>query len=154
MDLEKAREFIRANHRAVMLTWHADGRPQMSPVLVGCDAEGHLVISSRETAVKTRNLRRNPQVFLTVMTDAFFGPWIQVEGAAEVISLPEAMDHLIAYYRGISGEHPDWDDYRAAIEREGMGNGGSHSDRRGIDRRVSGRRAPYPQRRLHRHRRE
>jgi PPOX class probable F420-dependent enzyme len=118
MDLDEAREFVRNNHRAVMLTWHADGRPQMSPVTVGVDNDGYIVISTRETAVKTRNMRSKPQVHLTVMSDAFYGPWVQIEGSAEIISLPEAMDHLVEYYRGISGEHPDWDDYRAAMVRD------------------------------------
>ncbi|MEZ0073407.1 PPOX class F420-dependent oxidoreductase [Planotetraspora sp. GP83] len=118
MDLDKAREFVKDNHRAVMLTWHADGRPQMSPVTVGLDKDGYVVISSRETAIKTRNSRKNPQVHLTVMTDAFYGPWIHIEGQAEVVSLPEAMDQLVDYYRGVSGEHPDWDDYRAAMVRD------------------------------------
>ncbi|GAA1015343.1 TIGR03618 family F420-dependent PPOX class oxidoreductase [Acrocarpospora pleiomorpha] len=118
MDAAKALEFVRANHRAVMMTWHADGRPQMSPVTVGVDAEGHVVISTRETAVKTRNVRKNPQVFLTVMSDQFYGPWVQIEGTADVLSLPDAMEPLVTYYRDISGEHPDWDDYRAAMERD------------------------------------
>ncbi|MEV7007108.1 PPOX class F420-dependent oxidoreductase [Streptosporangium sp. NPDC051022] len=118
MDLDKARDFIRDNHRAVLLTRHADGRPQMSPVTVGLDAEGRAIISSRETAAKVRNLRRDPRATLCVTTDAFFGPWIQIEGDTEVVSLPEAMEHLVSYYRDISGEHPDWDDYRAAMERD------------------------------------
>ncbi|WP_067182730.1 PPOX class F420-dependent oxidoreductase [Microtetraspora niveoalba] len=118
MDLDKARAFLRNNHRAVMLTWHADGRPQMSPVTVGLDGDGYAIVSSRETAVKTRNLRRNPQVFLTVTTDAFYGEWVQIEGTAEIISLPDAMERLVDYYRDISGEHPDWDDYRAAMVRD------------------------------------
>ncbi|GAA3126262.1 TIGR03618 family F420-dependent PPOX class oxidoreductase [Planomonospora alba] len=118
MDLDRAREFIRSNHRAVMLTRHADGRPQLSPVTVGLDAQGRPVISTRETAAKVRNLRRDPRVALCVMTDAFFGEWIQIEGTAEIVSLPEAMDLLVSYYRDISGEHPDWDDYRAAMERD------------------------------------
>ncbi|GAA2861671.1 TIGR03618 family F420-dependent PPOX class oxidoreductase [Streptosporangium fragile] len=118
MDLDEARTFLRDNHRAVMLTWHADGRPQLSPVTVGVDADGKAVVSSRETAVKVRNLRRDPRVTLCVTTDAFFGPWVQVEGTAEVVSLPEAMEPLVDYYRDISGEHPDWDDYRAAMERD------------------------------------
>jgi PPOX class probable F420-dependent enzyme len=118
MDLDKAREFIRDNHRAVMLTWHPAGRPQMSPVTVGLDEDGFIIVSTRETAIKTRNLRTNPQVFLTVMNDGFYGPWIQVEGSAEIVSLPDAMEHLVAYYRDISGEHPDWDDYRAAMTRD------------------------------------
>ncbi|MFC5817054.1 PPOX class F420-dependent oxidoreductase [Nonomuraea harbinensis] len=118
MDLQTAREFLASNHRAVLLTRHADGRPQMSPVVLGVDAEGRIVVSSRETAVKTRNARRDPHVAICAFTDAFYGQWIQVEGTAEIISLPEAMDHLVSYYRDISGEHPDWDDYRAAMVRE------------------------------------
>ncbi|SDQ48177.1 PPOX class F420-dependent oxidoreductase [Thermostaphylospora chromogena] len=119
MDLDRARAFIRTNHRAVLLTRHADGRPQMSPVTVGLARDGrHAVISTRETAVKTRNVRRDPNVALCVFTDAFFGEWVQIDGTAEVISLPDAMEPLVDYYRDISGEHPDWDDYRAAMVRE------------------------------------
>ncbi|MFI0422277.1 PPOX class F420-dependent oxidoreductase [Spongiactinospora sp. 9N601] len=118
MDLDSARAFVRDNNRAVLLTRHADGRPQMSPVTVGVDDEGRLVISSRETAVKVRNLRRDPKAVLCVFTDRFFGEWIQVEGTADFLTLPEAMDELVAYYRRISGEHPDWDDYRAAMVRD------------------------------------
>ncbi|MET8157269.1 PPOX class F420-dependent oxidoreductase [Sphaerisporangium sp. NPDC005289] len=118
MDLDKAREFLRANHRAVMLTFHPDGRPQMSPVTVGVDADGYAVVSTRETAAKTRNLRRDPKVALCVMNDGFYGDWIQIEGTAEVVSLPEAMEHLVGYYRTVAGEHPDWDDYRAAMTRD------------------------------------
>jgi PPOX class probable F420-dependent enzyme len=118
MDLDKARNFIRDNHRAVLLTRHADGRPQMSPVTVGLDGEGHAIVSTRETAAKVRNLRRDRQVALCVTTDAFYGEWIQIEGTAEVVSLPEAMEPLVNYYRDISGEHPDWDDYRTAMERD------------------------------------
>ncbi|GAA3018229.1 PPOX class F420-dependent oxidoreductase [Streptosporangium longisporum] len=118
MDHDRARAFIRANHRAVMLTTHADGRPQLSPVTVGIDARGNPVVSTRETAAKVRNLRRDPRVSLCVTTDAFFGEWIQIDGTAEIVPLPEAMELLVAYYRDISGEHPDWDDYRAAMERD------------------------------------
>ncbi|MEU9831431.1 PPOX class F420-dependent oxidoreductase [Streptosporangium sp. NPDC048047] len=118
MDLDSARDFIRDNHRAVLLTRHADGRPQMSPVIVGLDIDGRAVVSSRETAAKVRNARRDPNVALCVTTDGFFGQWIQIEGTAEIVSLPEAMEHLISYYRGISGEHPDWDDYRMSMELE------------------------------------
>ncbi|MFI6508649.1 PPOX class F420-dependent oxidoreductase [Streptosporangium sp. NPDC050855] len=118
MDHDRARAFIRANHRAVMLTTHADGRPQLSPVTVGIDAQGNPVVSTRETAAKVRNLRRDPRVSLCVTTDAFFGEWIQIDGTAEIVPLPEAMELLVAYYRDISGEHPDWDDYRAAMERD------------------------------------
>jgi PPOX class probable F420-dependent enzyme len=118
MDAEQARDFLRANHRAVLATVRADGRPQLSPVACGVDDAGLVVISTRETAIKTKNLRRNPAASLCAFTDGFFGPWVQVDGTAEIISLPAAMDHLIDYYRRISGEHPDWADYRAAMIRE------------------------------------
>ncbi len=118
MDLEQARAFLRANHRAVLATARADGRPQLSPVACGVDDAGRVIISTRETAVKIRNLRRQPAASLCVFTDAFFGAWVQVDGTAEIISLPAAMDLLIDYYRRISGEHPDWDDYRAAMVRD------------------------------------
>jgi PPOX class probable F420-dependent enzyme len=118
MDLDAAREFLRAHHRAVLATLRRDGRPQLSPVLCACDEKGRVLISTRETAVKTRNLRRDPRVSLCVMNDGFFGGWVQVDGEAEIISLPDAMDLLIDYYRRISGEHSDWDDYRSAMARE------------------------------------
>ncbi len=92
--------------------------PQLSPVTCTVDDEGRVLISTRETAVKTKNLRRRPRASLCVFTDTFFGEWVQVEGNAEVISLPDAMDLLVEYYRGVSGEHPDWDDYRAAMIRD------------------------------------
>lgn len=118
MDPAEARAFIAANHRAVLCTRRADGSPQLSPVLAVVDAEGRVVVSSRETAYKVRNARRDPRVSLCVLTDGFFGPWVQVDGTAEVVSLPHAMEGLVDYYRRAAGEHPDWDDYRAAMERE------------------------------------
>ena len=118
MQPDEARDFLRANHRAVLATVRGDGRPQLSPVTCGLDQAGRVIISTRETAVKTRNLRRNPLASLCVFTDAFFGRWVQVEGTAEVISLPEAMEFLVEYYRLVSGEHPDWDDYRAVMVRD------------------------------------
>ena len=118
MELERAREFLRANHRAVLATTRADGRPQLSPVTCGVDDAGRAIISTRETAIKIRNLRRNPAASLCVFTDGFFGQWVQVDGTVEIISLPAAMDLLVDYYRRISGEHPDWADYRAAMIRD------------------------------------
>jgi PPOX class probable F420-dependent enzyme len=115
---DDAREFVASNHRAVLITRRAGGGLQTSPVLVGVDDEGKLVISTRETAYKTRNLRRDPTAVLCVFTDDFFRGWIQVEGTAQVVSLPAAMDGLVDYYRGISGEHPDWDDYRRAMQQQ------------------------------------
>jgi PPOX class probable F420-dependent enzyme len=118
MDIDRAREFVRNHHRAVLTTYFPDGRAQLSPVTVGTDAAGHVVVSTRETATKTRNLATDPRVVLCVLTEAFFGPWVLIEGRAEVIHLPEAMELLVDYYRGISGEHPDWDEYRAAMQRD------------------------------------
>lgn len=119
MDLDAALDIVRKQHRGVLATLRADGRPQMSPVLVGVDAEGHVVVSTREPAFKVRNLRRDPRASVLVLADGFFGgQWVQLDGQAEVVSLPEAMPGLEEYYRGISGEHSDWDDYRAAMERD------------------------------------
>jgi PPOX class probable F420-dependent enzyme len=115
---DEAREFVSTNHRAVLITYRRRGL-QTSPVTVGIDVEGKVVISSRESAYKVRNLRRNPTATMCVISDAFFGsPWVQIEGRTEIVSLPEAMEGLIDYYRGISGEHPDWSDYRRAMERD------------------------------------
>ncbi len=116
MDLDQARDFVRSNHRAVLAT-RRPGGIQQSPVLVGIDEEGRLTVSSREPAYKTKNLRRDPWAQLCVMNNGFFGDWLYVEGEAEVVSLPEAMEPLVEYYRGISGE-TDWDVYRAGMERE------------------------------------
>ena len=118
MDTRRAADFLRAHHRAVLATSRSDGRPQLSPVTCTVDDENRVLISTRETALKTRNLRRRPQASLCVFTDNFFGEWVQVEGDVEIIPLPEAMDLLVEYYRRISGEHPDWDDYRAAMVRD------------------------------------
>jgi PPOX class probable F420-dependent enzyme len=118
MDRESALEFIRQNHHAVLATTRTDGEPQLSPVAVGVDEAGAVVVSTRETAAKTKNLRRRPRASIVVMNDRFFGEWVQVEGSVEIVSLPEAMDGLVAYYRQLSGEHPDWDEYRTAMENE------------------------------------
>jgi PPOX class probable F420-dependent enzyme len=91
----------------------------MSPITVSIDSDGDAVVSSRETAMKVRNLRRDPRAWICVVPDAFYGvPFVQVEGNVTIVDLPDAMEGLIDYYRGISGEHPDWDDYRAAMERD------------------------------------
>jgi PPOX class probable F420-dependent enzyme len=115
---DEAREFVANNHRAVLVTRASDGGAQTSPVVVGLDSEGKAVISSRETAFKVRNLRARPTATLCVLNDGFYGPWAQIDGDAEILSMPEALDGLIEYYRGISGEHPDWDDYRRAMQEE------------------------------------
>ena len=118
MDLDVAREFLRTHHRGVLATVRADGRPQLSPVTATVDVAGRAIISSREPAIKVRNLRRDPRASLCVFTDRFFGEWVQVDGTAEIVSLPEAMELLVDYYRRSAGEHSNWADYRAAMERD------------------------------------
>ena len=118
MDLDEAREFVRANHNAVLATRRRDGAPQLSPVAVDVDAEGRVVVSTRETAVKVTNVARDQHVSLCVLNDGFYGRWVQIDGTAEIVTLPEAMELLVEYYRSLRGEHPDWDEYRAAMERE------------------------------------
>ncbi len=118
MDIGDALDFIRSNHRGVLLTNRAGGGPQLSPITAGVDDEGRVEISSRETAYKVRNLRRDPRASVCMFVDAFYGRWVQVDGLAEIVALPEAMEPLVAYYRRISGEHPDWDDYRSAMAAE------------------------------------
>jgi PPOX class probable F420-dependent enzyme len=118
MSPDEARAFVASNHRAVLITRRVAGGLQTSPVLVGVDDEGKVVISTREGAYKTRNLRRDPAAVLCVFSDDFFSRWIQIEGTARIIPLPEAMAGLVDYYRGISGEHPDWDDYRRAMQQQ------------------------------------
>jgi len=118
MAHEDVLAFIRANHRAVLATRRRDGGIQLSPVAAAVDAEGRVVISTREGAMKTLNLRRDPRATLCVISDRFFGEWHSVEGPVEIVSLPEAMEPLVDYYRRVSGEHPDWDDYRRSMERD------------------------------------
>jgi PPOX class probable F420-dependent enzyme len=113
MDVATAQEFLQTNHRAVLATTRSDGRPQLSPVLATVDAEGRVLISTRETALKVRNLRRDPHVSLAILNDGFFGNWAQVDGTAEILALPEALDVLVDYYRRTAGDHPNWDEYKA-----------------------------------------
>jgi PPOX class probable F420-dependent enzyme len=118
MDLDEARAVVRDQHHAVLATTRQDGTPQMSPVTAAVDDEGRIVVSSRETAYKVRNLRRDPRAWLCVLPDAFYGRWIQVSGDVDIVSLPDAMEPLVDYYRAVAGEHPDWAEYRAAMESE------------------------------------
>jgi PPOX class probable F420-dependent enzyme len=115
---DEARAFIRDNHAAVLATFRRDGRPQLSPVTVGVDDEGRVEISTREPSAKVRNLRRDPRISLCLLNSGFYGEWGQVEGTAEIVERPEAIDLLVDYYRRISGEHPDWDEYREAMQEQ------------------------------------
>jgi PPOX class probable F420-dependent enzyme len=120
VEISEAVEFVRHNHRGVLAVTRSDGRTQMSPVTGTVDGDGLVVVSSRETAYKVRSLRARPYAAYCGFTGQFIGaPWVQVEGAARIISLPDAMAPLVEYYRSISGEHPDWDEYRTAMRDQG-----------------------------------
>ncbi|HET9443332.1 MAG TPA: PPOX class F420-dependent oxidoreductase [Acidimicrobiales bacterium] len=118
MDIEEATAFMREHHRSVLHTTRDDGSPQLSPVVHAVDDGGRVMVSSRETAMKVRNLRRRPRATLLALSDNFFGPWAQVSGSVEIESMPGALEGLKAYYRQISGEHPDWQEYEEAMARE------------------------------------
>ena len=112
-------EFLAGRHHAVVITRRPDGRLQSSPVTCGVDAEGRVVIATYPQRAKVTNVRRDPQVSMCVLSDDFGGPWVHVDGTAEVIDLPDAVEPLVEYYRSISGEHPDWDEYRTAMVEQG-----------------------------------
>jgi len=115
MDTAEALRFIRDNHRGVLMVHRQDGAVQGSPVTASVDGEGRVVISSREPAFKVKSLLRDPRAAYCGFRDDFFGQWVQVEGDAEVVHLPDALEPLVDYYRSVAGEHPDWDEYRAAM---------------------------------------
>jgi PPOX class probable F420-dependent enzyme len=117
VDTATALEYVARNHHAVLAVLRRNGTPAMSPVVAGL-VDGEVVISSRETAYKVKSLRRNPRAWLCVIPDTFFGEWIHIEARVEIVSMPEALEPLKAYYRATVGEHPDWDDYAAAMERD------------------------------------
>jgi PPOX class probable F420-dependent enzyme len=118
MTPDEARAFLKDQHNAVLATFRRDGRPQLSVVGATVDEQGRVIISTRQTAIKTKNLRRDPRVSVIVMSPGFYGDWAQVEGTAEIVEQPEAIELLVDYYRRMAGEHDDWDDYRAAMVRE------------------------------------
>ncbi|MFI5776922.1 PPOX class F420-dependent oxidoreductase [Nocardia sp. NPDC051570] len=111
-------EFLRTRHRGVLITTRADGRPQLSPVTCGLDPEGRIVVSTYPARAKVHNARRDPRVSICVLSDDWNGPYVQVDGNAEILDMPEALDGLVEYFRGISGEHPDWAEYREAMAQQ------------------------------------
>ncbi|MCG3040510.1 PPOX class F420-dependent oxidoreductase [Streptomyces sp. S1A] len=119
VGLDELLDFVRPRHRAVLLTRRADGSPQGSPVSCGVDGAGRIVVSTYPERAKTRNARRDPAVSVIVLSEDFDGPWVQLDGTAEVLDVPEAVEPLVEYYRAIAGEHPDWDEYREAMVRQG-----------------------------------
>ena len=119
VPLSELLDFVRTRHRLILVTTRSDGSPQVSPVTGGVDDAGRIVISSYPGRAKTVNAERRPAVSVCVLSDDWNGPWVQVDGTAEVLHLPEALDGLVDYFRCISGEHPDWDEYRAAMRTQG-----------------------------------
>ena len=119
VDREGLLEFIRPRHHAILSTVRRDGSTQMSPNTMGVDDGGRLVISTYPHRAKVHNIRRNPAVSVCVLSDDFGGEWVQVYGTAQVIDLPDAVEPLVEYFRNIAGEHPDWDEYREAMVKQG-----------------------------------
>ena len=121
VDRDALLDFVRTRHKLTLVTTRRNGRPQMSPVTGGVDAEGRIVVSTYPDRAKAANLRRDPRVSVLVHSDDWNGPYVQVDGTAAVLDMPsrEAEDGLVEYFRCISGEHPDWDEYRDAMRRQG-----------------------------------
>jgi PPOX class probable F420-dependent enzyme len=119
VDRAALEEFLRSRHRAVLVTRRSGGGVQLSPVTCGLDGEGRVVVSTYPQRAKVANARRDPAVSVCVLSDDWDGPWVQLDGRAEVLDLPDALEPLVEYFRAISGEHPDWDEYRAAMTRQG-----------------------------------
>ncbi|MDQ1674245.1 MAG: hypothetical protein QOC98_2807 [Frankiaceae bacterium] len=118
VERDELLEFLRPRHKCLLVTTRSDGRPQTSPVTSGLDGEGRLVISTYPERAKVTNLRRDPRVTACILSDEWNGAWVQVEGTAEVLDMPDALDGLVEYFRNISGEHPDWDEYREAMRKQ------------------------------------
>ncbi len=120
VSLDELLDFVRPRHQGIVITTRADGRPQASPVTCGVDGQGRIVIATYPERAKTRNARRAPeQVSILILSDDFGGAWVQVDGTAEVLDVPDAVEPLVEYFRSISGEHPNWDEYRAAMIEQG-----------------------------------
>ena len=119
VDRTELLHFIRPRHQGVLLTTRRDGRPQSSLVTMGVGDSGHILVSTYPERSKVHNLRRDPRASMVVMSDDFGGEWVQVDGTAEVIDTPDSVEGLVEYFRVISGDHPDWDEYREAMVRQG-----------------------------------
>lgn len=119
VGIEELLDFVRPRHHMVLTTFRADGSLQTSPVTGGVDEQGRIVIASYPQRAKAANLRRTPRASVTVLSEEFNGPYVQVDGDAEVIGLPDAVEPLVDYFRAVAGEHPDWDEYRQAMVEQG-----------------------------------
>lgn len=121
VELDELLDFVRPRHQITLMTLRRDGRPQISPVTGGVDAEGRIVISTYPERAKAANLRRDPRATVLVHSDEWNGAYVQVDGTADILDMPsqEAEDALVEYFRCISGEHPDWEEYRQAMRKQG-----------------------------------
>jgi PPOX class probable F420-dependent enzyme len=119
VDRAELEDFVRPRHHGVLLTVRQGGKPQSSLVTMGLDSLGRIVVSSYPERAKVVNIQRNPSTSMVVMSDDFGGEWVHVDGRAEIIDVPDAVDGLVEYFRVISGEHPDWDEYRQAMIDQG-----------------------------------
>jgi PPOX class probable F420-dependent enzyme len=118
VERDELLDFLRPRHKCLLVTTRTDGRPQVSPVTAGLDDAGRLVISTYPERAKVRNLRRDPYASACILSEEWNGPWVQIEGPAAVLDMPDALDGLVDYFRCISGEHPDWDEYREAMRKQ------------------------------------
>ena len=119
VDLAALLDFVRPRHRALLITRRTDGTPQASPLTCGVDDAGRLVMSTYPERAKTTNARRDTAVSMVILSDEWNGPWVQIDGDAEVLDLPDSIEPLVEYYRNVAGEHPDWDAYREAMTQQG-----------------------------------
>ncbi|MGX1131728.1 PPOX class probable F420-dependent enzyme [Streptomyces glaucescens] len=119
VSLTELLDFVRPRHRALLITRRADGSPQASPLTCGVDDSGRIVVSTYPERAKTRNAKQDARVSVVVLSDDWNGPWVQIDGTAEVVDSPESVEPLVEYYRNIAGEHPDWDEYREAMVKQG-----------------------------------
>jgi PPOX class probable F420-dependent enzyme len=118
VELPELLDFLRPRHRGVLFTTRAGGGAQLSPVTCGVDSDGRIVVSTYPDRAKAVNARRDERVSICVLSDDWSGAYVQVDGRAEVIDMPDALEGLIEYYRCICGEHPDWNEYRTAMHRQ------------------------------------
>jgi PPOX class probable F420-dependent enzyme len=119
LDRAELTAFLRPRHRMILLTPRRDGGPQGSPVTGGVDAQGRVVVATYPERAKARNVARHGTASVIVLSDDFDGAWVQVDGDAELLTLPDALEPLVDYYRSVAGEHPDWDGYRTAMTDQG-----------------------------------
>ena len=118
-DRDALVEFLSSRHRAVLITRRASGGLQSSPVTCGLDAQGRLTVATYPQRAKVANIRRDPAVSVCVLSDDWNGPYVHLDGTAEVIDLPESVEPLVEYFRSVAGEHSDWDEYREAMVKQG-----------------------------------